>query len=34
MLNDDQLIKSGFKWCWTVLDGVGRCWMVLDAVGR
>jgi hypothetical protein len=24
MLKDDKLLKSGFKRCWTVKDGVGR----------
>jgi hypothetical protein len=24
MLNDDTLLKSGFKRCWTVRDGEGR----------
>jgi hypothetical protein len=24
MLNDDQLLKSGFKRCWTVKDGEER----------
>jgi hypothetical protein len=24
MINDDKLLKSGFKWCWTSRNGVGR----------
>jgi hypothetical protein len=34
MINDDKLLKSGFKRCWTSRNGVGRRVTVLDAVGR
>jgi hypothetical protein len=34
MLNDDKLLKSGFKRCWTVRNSAGWCGTVRDGVGR
>jgi hypothetical protein len=34
MLNDDKLLKSGFKRCWTSRNGAGRSRTVKDGEGR
>jgi hypothetical protein len=34
MKNDDKLLKSSFKRCWTSRDGVERCGTARDGEGR
>ena len=34
MINDDKLLKSGFKRCWASRNGLERCGTVRDGEGR